>query len=600
MDDAHHSPPHRTSPRTGLTFKTPSIDDDEGTPPSLTFRTTTTSSDDELKTSPPPQLPVLPTKLKGSSRSSVVRLELGQEGEVTVNDDDDDGGRRKTFTVEEVLLVIGTSWRKLLLTFAAATLYGSFMANNILPTLTTASIWTMWPDLEYNKPYYNMVFAGQALARLIGSLVLIPCQDLIGRRNQLFLCSAVFIVFTGATCVCRDFWSYLCMRFFASFVAAALPSTTQVYVIEIVSANRRALPSTLLQVWQVTQTMILTAVNLGLVKIEGAESSSSSWKYLYAFSLLFPIIGVVILLIFRVETPRYVAMRGEHSRTWNELSKLTKGGTAETLARQLNVSDVYACRLDGVSPSPPENETFWQILKDNFIRMYTIATDRSRVRGTISLSLLWATTAVGFWGFTTYMTTFFKYIGLSSNSTTFYCLAIQLPGFAIQWWFMRKPGILGGRLFIMRFCSVWCATGLLALVWCLRRSPESTKVLMLFSLWTYMFSNPLWGVIYTYSSEYYPTSHRGAAMALFGTINSLCTFITTFIGSISVTHTTAWRYPLIWACFYLGSFFIALVLKDETQTTILQDTLLQQQQQQQQQRDDDQPLVAELESKAMV
>eukprot|EP01055_Gregarina_sp_Pseudo9_P002429 Gregarina_sp_Pseudo_9__2428@NODE_271_length_3339_cov_29_228182_g254_i0_p1_GENE_NODE_271_length_3339_cov_29_228182_g254_i0NODE_271_length_3339_cov_29_228182_g254_i0_p1_ORF_typecomplete_len541_score81_94Sugar_tr/PF00083_24/1e51MFS_1/PF07690_16/9_3e19MFS_1/PF07690_16/9_4e09MFS_4/PF06779_14/0_064MFS_4/PF06779_14/0_011MFS_4/PF06779_14/37_NODE_271_length_3339_cov_29_228182_g254_i09092531 len=479
---------------------------------------------------------------------------------------------KSSFSVEEVLSIIGLSWNKTLTICAASLLYGSFMANNLLPTLTTASVWELWPDLEKNKPYFNIVFAGQSLARLLGSIVLIPCQDLIGRRNQLFLCGVILVLFTGATSLCRTFWSYVCIRFCASFANAAIPSTAQVYVIEIVSAKHRALPSTLLQVWQVIQTMIITGVNIGFRKLDPVEHGPITWKYLYAFSLLFPVSGLLLLLFFRVETPRFAAIRGQQTRAWKQLVKLCGGGPAR-LAGKLQVADVYKCSLQGVAAHAPPSKNLFQIIVDNFRRMFTIFREPRLRQSTILLCMLWAMTAVGFWGFTTYMTTFFKYIGLASDSTTFYCSVIQLPGFAIQWWVMQRPGKLGGRLFAMRLCAAWCFIGLIALVITIKTSLQAKGVLLLFSLWTYMFSNPMWGVVYTYSSESYPTTHRGAAMALFGTVNSVCTLITTFIGSVSVTEDTAWRYPLIWACFYFATFLVSLLLRDETQATVLEDTL---------------------------
>eukprot|EP01054_Gregarina_sp_Poly1_P001119 Gregarina_sp_Poly_1__1118@NODE_1274_length_4520_cov_241_024927_g133_i1_p1_GENE_NODE_1274_length_4520_cov_241_024927_g133_i1NODE_1274_length_4520_cov_241_024927_g133_i1_p1_ORF_typecomplete_len513_score37_50Sugar_tr/PF00083_24/1_7e45MFS_1/PF07690_16/8_4e18MFS_1/PF07690_16/3_5e08DUF4191/PF13829_6/0_92DUF4191/PF13829_6/7_6e02MFS_3/PF05977_13/0_15MFS_3/PF05977_13/4_4e02MFS_3/PF05977_13/0_77_NODE_1274_length_4520_cov_241_024927_g133_i19172455 len=488
---------------------------------------------------------------------------------VTVKDATSRDAEKKSFSVEEVLERIGGSWPKIVMIVAMCLLYGSFMANNMLPTLSTNSIWSLWPDLEDHKPYYNMVFAGQALARLLGSIVLIPCQDLIGRRNQLFICGTLLVIFTGSTSLCSHFWGYVLIRFLASFAAAALPSTAQVYVIEIVSAKHRAIPSTLLQVWQVTQTMIITGVNIGF---RGLAHPERTWKYLYAFSILFPLLGVLILLGFRIETPRFAATRGQHARTWRQLGRLTHGGD-RGLAIKLNVPEVYDCRLEGVSPDPPPRKNLFQIIIDNFKRMFVLVTDVQTRCTTAVLCLLWATTAVGFWGFTTYMTTFFDYIGLTSDSTVFYCSLIQLPGFALQWWFMQRSGTLGGRLFTLRLCAGWCFTGLIALVITIRTAFDSKGVLLLFSLWTYMFSNPLWGVIYTYSSEAYPTTHRGAAMALFGTVNAVCTLITTFIGSISVTHDTVWRYPLIWGCFYFLTFFVSLLLRKETRANILVDKM---------------------------
>eukprot|EP01053_Blabericola_migrator_P003444 Blabericola_migrator_1__3443@NODE_2014_length_3417_cov_111_112836_g1280_i0_p1_GENE_NODE_2014_length_3417_cov_111_112836_g1280_i0NODE_2014_length_3417_cov_111_112836_g1280_i0_p1_ORF_typecomplete_len554_score62_19Sugar_tr/PF00083_24/5_7e49MFS_1/PF07690_16/1_1e18MFS_1/PF07690_16/4_9e09MFS_3/PF05977_13/0_0033MFS_3/PF05977_13/0_00058Ndc1_Nup/PF09531_10/8_8e03Ndc1_Nup/PF09531_10/4Ndc1_Nup/PF09531_10/2_6e03_NODE_2014_length_3417_cov_111_112836_g1280_i08502511 len=471
-------------------------------------------------------------------------------------------------SVEEVLEVIGLTWRKVAVTIASCFCYGAFMANNLLPTIVTAAMWKEWPDMEANKPYYNLIFAGQALARLIGSIILIPCQDILGRRNQLLICGFGLLIFTAVTPLCTEFWSYVVIRFFASFAASPLPSTAQVYNIEIVALEARAANSMILQVWQVIHTMIVTGMNIYFTKAQ----PYNSWKHLYAFSLLFPALALALILVFRVETPRFAASRGQHTRTWVQLCRLTDGGEKK-LAERLKVADVYQCRLKEVHVDVASSRSLIEMIGDNFRRVIDCLTDsRYRMKSYI-LSILWAMTAVGFWGFTTYMTTFFKYIGLSGNSTTFYCLAVQLPGFLIQWWFMQRKGRLGGRLFALRLCCIWCFTGLVALVITIKASPKSKAVLLLFSLWTYMFSNPLWGVIYAYSSESYPTTHRGAAMALFGTVNALCTLLTTFIGSISVDESTAWRYPLIWSCFYFAAFVTALLLHSETRSDVLADDM---------------------------
>eukprot|EP01056_Protomagalhaensia_sp_Gyna25_P005934 Protomagalhaensia_sp_Gyna_25__5933@NODE_909_length_2432_cov_894_104471_g716_i0_p1_GENE_NODE_909_length_2432_cov_894_104471_g716_i0NODE_909_length_2432_cov_894_104471_g716_i0_p1_ORF_typecomplete_len463_score49_00Sugar_tr/PF00083_24/1_2e45MFS_1/PF07690_16/5_6e19MFS_1/PF07690_16/1_5e08TRI12/PF06609_13/3_3e08TRI12/PF06609_13/1_8e04TRI12/PF06609_13/1MFS_3/PF05977_13/0_27MFS_3/PF05977_13/9_8e05_NODE_909_length_2432_cov_894_104471_g716_i02791667 len=436
------------------------------------------------------------------------------------------------------------------------------MGNNLLPTLATSSLWMSWPTMQDNKPLYNLVFAGQALARLLGSIILIPCQDLIGRRNQLLLCGLVLFIFTGVTPLCTAFWAYVAIRFLASFGAAALPSTCQVFAIEVSSLKHRALAATSVQFWQVSQTMILSGFNIPFFNADPVNS----WKHLYASSLGFPFLGLVFLgLVLRVESPRYVAARGHHTRTWLQLCRLTPGG-ASGLGRLLQVPDVYACRLKDVENDPQPDKNLFEIVVDNFRRMFDCVKDKAYRHDSIVISLLWATTAIGFWGFTTYMTTFFSYIELTSTTTTFYCQAVQLPGFVFVWWLMQRDGRFGGRLFALRFTALWTFIGLIGLVVTIVVSIETKPVLLLFSLWTYALTNPMWCAIYIFSTERYPTTHRGAAMALFSTVNSICTFVTTFIGSVSITPVTAWRYPLIWACCYLASTIVACLLRAETRS----------------------------------
>jgi len=190
-------------------------------------------------------------------------------------------------------------------------------------------------------------------------------------------------------------------------------------------------------------------------------------------------------------------------------------------------------------------------------------------RLTFWVALLWGFKAFAYWGVTTYMTTFFNYIGINSNGITLGAFIVQLPGMAITYFLMESSK--GGRILTLRVCGMTCSLGLVLLTILLACGVENSALLYIACLLTYVFTGPMWNALYTFSVELYPTSHRGSAMALFSTVNALCTLTTVFVGSLALDETKKWVYPLIWAACYLGTVAVTLMLKSDTKGIALKE-----------------------------
>lgn len=477
----------------------------------------------------------------------------------------------KMWNIEELLKLIGTHRKQVALFMMGAFAYGSFMQQNFLPTLSTAAMWELWPELEERKTTYNWVFAASAIARLLGSLTLIPSLDIYGRRTLIFGCLILETLGTLLSALSWNFGVYIFARVLTAFSVSALPSATVIYVLEVATTKRRALPPTIMQIFHVLAIIYVTAVNIGLTESESVKFVRS-WRYLYLCGLMPCLVPLVIMCFTWIETPRFYIVKGEETRAWRSLGKLTSGGL-EGLEQQLGwKTDGYIHRLEGLPVNDVPDKQWNKEVLSNFVRMLKVAKAPAYRYNTIMLTLVWGLKAFAYWGATTYMTTFFKYAGLASNTTTLSVFAVQLPGMVLTYLQMQwDHPYFGGRINSLRLCTLVCAIGLFCMATTLYTNPDRTGLVFTFSIVTYFLAGPTWNAIYLYSSEIYPTSHRGAALALFSTVNAISTLVTTFVGSIAIDDSNVGRYPLIWGSVYLAAFFVCLLLRHETRATLLID-----------------------------
>lgn len=124
----------------------------------------------------------------------------------------------------------------------------------------------------------------------------------------------------------------------------------------------------------------------------------------------------------------------------------------------------------------------------------------------------------------------------------------------------------------MRLYAVMCGLFTLVLSLCLGLGTSSKGALTALSLLSSGFGAVIWGPLYSYSAERYPTTHRSIAMGLFTAVTATVTIITTYIGSIALNGKhDMWRLPLIWGSVRLSFAFATFFLKYEVNLKKLQD-----------------------------
>lgn len=466
--------------------------------------------------------------------------------------------QRAGVKLEDVLRRIGTHKTQVVIMVMTGMAYASFMEQAFLTTLANVSVWKKWPYLEHDKPTYNAVFATAAICRLISSLLFIPLNDVLGRRFMLLASLSVLCIGCGINAAATTFPFYCAMRGLCMVAASILPSTTTMYTMEMVSIKRRALPSTILQCFHVLAIIYVTVINMCLT------ASANSWRRLYLWALAPMLISLLLMPFVFFETPRFLIATGREDKAWRVLGKLTRGGEDE-LASKLNVPSIQNCFIDGAMEKQTPHSAV-QKITENLIRMCQVAVHKDLRCSTFIVSLLWALVAFAYWGANSYMTTFFKYIGIASNGATLACFLVQLPGMGLVYWIMNREGRIGGRVVAMRICALGCSSGLIALTVVIAAGVKVTWPIWLLAMYTYFFTGPIWNALYIYSAELYPTNVRGAAMALFSVVNAIATLVTCYVGSLTVDNTTKWLYPLIWGASWLVALAVTFALRTETAT----------------------------------
>lgn len=132
-----------------------------------------------------------------------------------------------------------------------------------------------------------------------------------------------------------------------------------------------------------------------------------------------------------------------------------------------------------------------------------------------------------------------------------------------------------GRLPAIRYAAIGAGTALLTLAFSLM-GPEdgwarSKGWLTTVSLLAYFFGGPIWGAIYAFSAESYPTMHRGSAMSVFGAVTSISVVITTYVGSASLNEDRPWIFPLIWGALRFVTALCSWIPPEDTSKKDLED-----------------------------
>lgn len=462
-----------------------------------------------------------------------------------------------SFTVEEVLTLVGsshiTAW---FIIFISGVCFAQFSIQTLVPTVVTFSMWNEWDWLVEKHYEYNLVFALGGMSRLIGSILLLPLIDIFGRRIFLFTCLGVSILSGVSSGLVPRFGYYVALRSLTLFMTSVLPSASIIYSLEMVGTQRRAVPAMLSQA--ITCTLLVALIFV---------SQPLNWRYTIYVSNIPALTIFMIFGVLWLETPRFQADVAHDARgAWLTLCKLCPDG-AEGLKKRLQVDDP---RIH-IDNSDEKVIGYLTYLKNSLVGMYKLAISSYYFRTNIALSLIWCLQSFAHWGMTSYMTVFYSYIGLNTTYVTAGSFAVQLPGQFLLLFMMRSPRF--GRIGSMKIFSFASGLALLLLALCLITSAKSYSILTSLSLLCYFFGSPLWGTIYAYTAEIYPTSLRGTAMAFYGALSALAIVITTYIGTISLDKDRLWIFPLVWAFLRFLTTLSVFILKKETQNTELPDKL---------------------------
>lgn len=329
-----------------------------------------------------------------------------------------------TFTMEEVLAVIGTHKYQIVIMIASAVTYGHFSMQSMLATLSTTSMWEEWEWLSEDRYTYNLVFALQAFSRLAGSLFLLPWIDIIGRRPFIFYCLVLSTIVGICSAWSPNFPVYIIFRCAVLCLTSVLPSAATIYSLEMVFTRRRALPAMLCQFVATCYVVYVTFLMEGLERSKGEEQA---WRWAAGIAQVPTLVAVLGMMWVWLETPRFVATNQENPRkAWSILCKLCQKGE-DGLLERLKVS-VLPDTFAGLVKTDRKNKSWCNLVLENFVHMGKFIVSKTYRRNTFGVMALTALQSFAHWGMSSYLTLFYTYIGVNRTWTTAGSFAIQIPG----------------------------------------------------------------------------------------------------------------------------------------------------------------------------
>eukprot|EP01053_Blabericola_migrator_P001906 Blabericola_migrator_1__1905@NODE_1518_length_4363_cov_96_666899_g998_i0_p1_GENE_NODE_1518_length_4363_cov_96_666899_g998_i0NODE_1518_length_4363_cov_96_666899_g998_i0_p1_ORF_typecomplete_len548_score50_31Sugar_tr/PF00083_24/1_8e47MFS_1/PF07690_16/1_2e19MFS_1/PF07690_16/6_1e07TRI12/PF06609_13/7_8e09TRI12/PF06609_13/1_5e03MFS_3/PF05977_13/0_012MFS_3/PF05977_13/0_00031MFS_4/PF06779_14/0_00061MFS_4/PF06779_14/1_1e04MFS_2/PF13347_6/58MFS_2/PF13347_6/2_1MFS_2/PF13347_6/0_022MFS_2/PF13347_6/9_5_NODE_1 len=495
-------------------------------------------------------------------------------------------GPKVFYSPDDVLALIGVHRYQYLIIVLCGFAYASYNIQLLLQSLISTSMWDDWPHLA-SSSRYNWIFFVTGSCKLIGALLLVPLQDIFGRRLILMSSLLALSLFTAIGAAMPTFWSYCVARCLVYLVSPCVNCSVYVYQIEMVPIRSRALPPTLTQLFGTTGIVFIT-----LVWWAFGSDTKHAWRYITLLSLIPSLLALVLLFYLPFETPRFYCALGNESSAWKVFDGLTPGGS-EVLTALLNdvplsrrglilnnhvVQESCAVELRS-SPAPKRRHVPRRLYHESVSgvkRMKTLLFRSSIAPKMWVVCALWACQAFGYWGVTSYLPSFFTSIGLDPHIATVMTFIFEYPGMLVSYFMMKGTSLrclryFTGRVRTLRVYTFGVSAVLAAFAIMITYLPRGHFALYIPTLLTYFFAAPVWTILYTYTPELFPTECRGTAMSIAGLANGFPTLVTFFLGSQAVG---TWVYPAIWAAVFGLLFAISLVLvHQETANVPLQDRM---------------------------
>lgn len=479
---------------------------------------------------------------------------------------------RRTVNFEDVLDSIGFHKKQVYIIIMCCLLYSHGTIGTLTLTLATPSMLEYWPELKERPLYYNTQFALTNVARLVGSVLLLPLMDRIGRRTFTSICFFVSFILAPISGFAPNFVVWMLFRCVMALLATNLTAAAMVYNFELVSCTRRALPAILTQTSGCFFIVYASFLNGALEDKFG----DASWRYLAWIVPVPQIITAFLFFYTWLETPRFDAVvKGNTSRAWRTLVWLSPGGELNLRDRleipndDAEISDHLILLGDRNEVEDYEETSFWSDIRDSLFNQYLLAS-RKETRGKMFwICMVWFLQSFSHWGIVTYMSLFYKDIGLNVTYTTAGSFLVQLPSqvilyFLMQW---RHAGRVRSMQIYFFLCTI--AHGVLAVLVYL--NVEDKTGMTIAALMCFFFGGPIWGPLYAYTTEIFPTVQRSAGVGLASAVAAIANIGTTYAGTLAVTSNKSWSYPLIWGSLRLAACACCFMLKYDTRDMPLDD-----------------------------
>jgi MFS transporter, putative metabolite:H+ symporter len=377
-----------------------------------------------------------------------------------------------TVAVEDVLRAGGFTRfhrRAVAVTGAAWT----FVAMEILLVGFTVPVFTALWDLSGS--YAGWIAASALAGSLVGSLVLGPVADRIGRR-RIFQASILwYAAFTALTALAWGPGSLSAFRFLAGLGLGGMLVVDPAMLAEYLPPQKRGRFLVVLDLFWPVGLLLATGLSWLFLEQIGGDSA---WRWLF-LAAAFPAFLAFVARLSLPESPYFLARRGRRAEAAHVLEEITGRPVAGDLA---------------VAPEPRSS-------------IVELAAAKLRSRTAIIL-LVWIALNLSYYGLFLWLP-FVLQEEARFTIDVYLLLALsafsQFPGYLAALWLVER---IGRRPTLALFLLLG---GISAFAFAVS---ESTPQYVAALFFVGFFNLGAWGAVYPYTSELFPTRLRGSAFGV--------------------------------------------------------------------------------------
>jgi len=442
------------------------------------------------------------------------------------------------FTLEEALEAIGFGKFQIKLLFLCGAGYAAGTIELILVALLLPEISDEF-DLE---PLQASIFSSVTfLGELVGGILWGWISDKFGRRIS-FTGTVILSTFFGLISAAAPNYFWLCFfRFFLGVALGGNLSVDFVLFLEFVGSKTRGFYATFIILFGITGVLATAGIGWAVIEPLG-------WRW-YLVICTSPFILVLFArLLWKYESPRYL---------------LVSGKTEEALAVLREVARQNGTKMpEGTLIPLPEDETKTKA------RIQDLLSPNLR-KTTLTLCLVWFSITYGYYGITIWLPNYLGSLEIPSTEAAKSLLWMglaELPGLAVSNILIDRIG----RKYSLGIAMIGCTISSM----CFGFANTYASITGL-SMAIYFFIVQAWSIVYIYTPELFPTTHRSTAYGVTGLFATLAGILSGPLGGLMLdSNLETWSVLLVYSILFLLGGLAALFLK-ETSKTILEDTIHQ-------------------------
>lgn len=391
---------------------------------------------------------------------------------------------------------------------------------------------------------YAIFPAVTAVPNMVGAFFFSILSDKYGRVWPYALALAVIGVFGVASAFAPTYLALILIRAPASIGVGGIPILTFPTFVEYLPVRNRGKASIL----------VLLLPALGLCIASGfawwllPTYPKNGWRYFTIVIMLPTLLIAVFRLVFYVQSPRFLVAKGRYDKAWDVFALMAKVN-GKDLSDFVSKDEFYTslCVDTKKQNSQRLMKQFLTILKPPLLRR------------TVLLSIAIVMVSLGFQGSTLFLPQVLEKLGVNAYFATFSAFLSQIPGVLFMAIISEWPFF--GRLNSMRLFSIIIVIFFaLFSVFTVIHTPAGIAVSIEI---LYFCMLPLYGLMYIYIAESYPTSIRVVTTAYFYYIQGVTSLFFPFLSGYLASSSLPWLYPAVWASLFLVHLLTALGLDYE-------------------------------------